>query len=562
MRILLAYKTTGRSAADPYTSLLPVGMGSICALLRKNGFETRLANFSPFDWKKTEALLAEQHPDVIGISQFTHNRFAALRLAGLAKRVNPQCFVVLGGPHATHRVQELLAESPQIDAMVLGEGEETFLELVHQLKRSGGQDMTSIRGLACRSGGDIVITPPRAPIVNLDSLPSAVSCYDNALGVDRQRQLEFVITSRGCPAACSFCASPRFWGRALRFRSPRAIVDELRTIRDRYGLLYFSLRDDTFTADRGRVLEFCRLLVDEGLYILWSCQSRVTSVDEEMLGWMKMAGCECVQFGVESGSERILAALGKRITLSQVRQAARATRRVGLHLSIYLITGVPGENTEDLEATLRLIDEIKPHDGQVSPLACYPGTSLFTELVSIDGRNARMFETDRREAIYLRDDSFVTESTRALLDRLTKVGERGRFCPTDFAAQKKILGFCHATSLMAGEMYEAEGDLPRAEREYREITVRQPENPWGWLALGELYGEMGEFMQAEKAFKRVMELVPAHAPAYAALGELFRMRGDAGQAGAWYRRALDLDPAEVTALAGLKRCAGKKRAGP
>jgi anaerobic magnesium-protoporphyrin IX monomethyl ester cyclase len=562
MRILLAYKTTGRSATDPYTSLLPVGMGSICAQLRKNGFETRLANFSPFDWKKTETLLTEQRPGILGISQFTHNRFAALRLADLAKRANPRCFVVLGGPHATHRSSELLAGFPQLDAVVLGEGEETFLELARLLQRSTGQDLTSIRGLACRSGGDIVITPPRPPIADLDSLPSAISCYDDALGVDRQRQLEFVITSRGCPAACSFCASPRFWGRTLRFRSPRAIVDELRNIRDRYGLLYFSLRDDTFTADRGRVLEFCRLLVDERLHILWNCQSRVTSVDEEMLGWMKRAGCECVQFGVESGSERILATLGKRITTDQIRNAAAASRRVGLHLSIYLITGVPGETSDDLAATLQLIDAINPHDGQVSPLACYPGTSLFTGLVSKGNCRADVFEADHREAIYLRDDPFVTESTRALLDRLTMVGERGRFRPADFAAQKKILGFCHATNLMAGEMYEAEGDMPRAESEYREITVRQPENPWGWLALGELYGEMGEFLQAEKAFKRVMELVPAHAPVYAALGELCRLRRETGQAREWYRRALDFDPAEVTALAGLRRRAVKKRAEP
>ncbi|GFE57843.1 B12-binding domain-containing radical SAM protein [Geobacter sp. AOG1] len=552
MRILLAYKTTGRTAADPYTSLLPVGLGSICALLRREGITARLANFSPFSWERTEALLADEKPDLIGISQFTHNRFAALRLAELAKRMNPLCHVVLGGPHATHRSRELLAGFPQVDGVVLGEGEETFLELARHLQQSGARDLTAIRGLACRRRGEIVVTPPRPTISDLDTLPSAVSCYDDAIGVDRQRQMEFIITSRGCPATCRFCSSPLFWGRSLRFRSPRAIVDELRTIRDKYGLIYFSLRDDTFTADRQRVLEFCHLLVEERLHILWNCQSRVTSVDEEMLSWMKRAGCECVQYGVESGSERILASLGKRITPSQIRQAAAATRRVGLHLSIYLITGVPGETDEDLQTTLRLIDDIKPHDGQVSPLACYPGTSLFADIVTSGACSSDMFEKDHREAFYLRDDPFVALSTRKLLGRLTRTATRSRFRPADFAAQKRLLGFCHATNLMSGEQYEAEGNRFRAEREYREIIERQPDNPWGWLAIGEMYGGLGEVAEAEEAFRCVLELVPAHAPACVALGELCRLRGDRHQAEAWYQRALSLAPGEPTALAGLK----------
>lgn len=555
MRILLAYKTTGRSAADPYTSLLPVGLGSICALLRREGLAARLANFSPFSWERTEAWLADEQPDLLGISQFTHNRFATLRLAELAKRVNPRCCVVLGGPHATHRHRELLAGFPQIDGVVLGEGEETFLELARHLQGKDARDLTSIRGIACRHRGEIVVTPPRPPISDLDSLPSILFCYNDAIGVDRLRQLEFVITSRGCPAACRFCSSPLFWGRSLRFRSPRAIVDELRTIRDRYGILYFSLRDDTFTADRQRALEFCRLLVEERLHIVWNCQSRVTSVDEELLGWMKRAGCECVQYGVESGSERMLEFLGKRITLSRIREAAAATRRIGLNLSIYLITGIPGETIEDLQATLRLIDDIKPHDGQVSPLACYPGTSLFEDFMASGECNAEMFEKDRREAFYLRNDPFVAMSTRKLLDRLTRTADRSRFRPTDFAAQKKLLGFCHTTNLMAGEWYEAEGDMFRAESEYREITRRQPDNPWGWLALGELYTGMGNSVRAEKSFLRVLELVPAHAPTCVALGELCRLRGDRNRAEEWYRRTLNLVPDEAAALAGLKRLA-------
>lgn len=520
MKILLAYKSGPAGSGDPYASLLPIGLGSINALLRKGGFPSRVANLSRTSWQETASLLERERPEIIGISQFTHNRFVSLKLAALAKRANPACFVVLGGPHATHRSEQILRQSPHVDAVVLGEGEETFLSLARSLAAKGGEGHQAVNGLALRLGGGVIRTLPRGAIADLDSLPFPASSLEDAIGVDLHRQLEFVITSRGCPASCRFCASPRFWERSIRFRSPRSIVDEIRFIRDRYGLLYFSFRDDTFTADRERVMELCRLLLREKVHILWNCQSRVNAVDEEMLLWMKRAGCECVQYGVESGSRRVLETLGKRITPEQVRRAARATRRAGITLSLYLITGVPGETEDDLRATLTLLDEVRAADGQVSPLAYYPGTALFEEGVASGRVPEDLFEEDRREALYVRDDTFVSRSSDALLERIQSVAARSRFSREEIERQKELLGYCHATNVMAGERYEEMGDFHRAECEYREITAREPENPWVWLLLGELYGNTGRFAEAERAFTRVTRLVPAHAPARAALGEL------------------------------------------
>ena len=303
--------------------------------------------------------------------------------------------MVFGGPHATHRAREILAANRAVDAVVLGEGEETFLELAGYLA-AGNTSLENIRGLALRRGNDVLLTPSREPLADLDNLPLPAAYYDNSFAVDPRRQLEFIITSRGCPAACRFCSSPRFWGKTLRFRSPQSIVDEIRFIRDKYGLLYFSMRDDTFTADRERVMAFCRLLLREKIYILWNCQSRVNAVDAEMLLMMKRAGCECVQFGVESGSRSVLKELGKSITPEQVKAAALAVRQAGINLSIYLITGVPGETEEDLKATCRLIEEIKPSDGQISPLAYYPGTALFEKGVCTRRRQRRYLRVRRQ----------------------------------------------------------------------------------------------------------------------------------------------------------------------
>jgi anaerobic magnesium-protoporphyrin IX monomethyl ester cyclase len=509
MRILLTYKSHAAGASDPYTSLLPVGLGYINACLRKEGFQSRIANLSGSGWKKAETLLNREMADILGVSQFTHNRHESLLLARLAKKLNPDGFVVFGGPHATHRAREILDQERAVDAVILGEGEETFVELARCLAAKG-EPIDRIRGIAFRSGKGVVLTPPRRRLADLDLLPIPAAYFDDAIGVDLKRQLEFIITSRGCPASCHFCASPRFWGKILRFRSPRSIVDEIRFVRDRFGLLYFSIRDDTFTADRERVLEFCRLLLRERVFILWNCQSRVNAVDEEMLCWMKRSGCECIQYGVESGSENVLALLGKRTTPEQVRNAASASRKAGINLSVYLITGVIGETEGDLEATLRLIGEIKASDGQVSPLAYYPGTALFEKSVADGIARRDLFESETAEAFYVRDDPFVVSSTRKLLAKLAKVAQQNRFKAKDFRCQKEALGYCHATNVLAGEFYESEGRWPLAAAEYNEIVEREPDNPWGWMMLGDLYAMTGDNDKANSCFEKLATLVPKH----------------------------------------------------
>ena len=509
MRILLAYKSDIAGAADPYTSLIPVGLGYINACLRMEGFQSRIANFSKSGWKKTEALLNHERPGILGVSQFTHNRLESIKLANLAKKQNPACFVVFGGPHATHRAREILVRERSVDAVIIGEGEETFLELAESLAK-GRDSLKMIRGIAFRSGNGVEFTPPRVQMGNLDLLPFPVQFFYDAIGVDLHRQMEFIITSRGCPSSCRFCASPRFWGKSIRLRSPRSIVEELRYIRDQYGLIYFSIRDDTFTFDRERVLEFCRLLLKEKIYILWNCQSRVNAVDEEMLFWMKRAGCECIQFGVESGSANVLSELGKRITPEQVRNAASVTRKAGINLSVYLITGVIGEKEEDLEATLRLIGEIKASDGQVSPLAYYPGTALFERSVAAGIVRKDLFESGSAEAFYVRNDPFVAGSTRKLLSKLAKVTQQSHYKAKDFRSQKEALGYCHSTNVLAGEYYESKGKWSLAEAEYNEIAVREPENPWGWLMLGELYGMTGFPAKANRCHEKLAMLVPKH----------------------------------------------------
>jgi tetratricopeptide (TPR) repeat protein len=219
----------------------------------------------------------------------------------------------------------------------------------------------------------------------------------------------------------------------------------------------------------------------------------------------------------------MLKTLGKRITAGQAMAAARATREAGLNLSIYLITGVPGEGEEELQATIRLIEQLRPHDGQVSPLAYYPGTALFEGGVKAGRIPSDLFETAQGEAFYVRNDQFVVRSTATILAQLDKTARKSRYTVKDFVAQREFLGYCHATNIMAGEMYEERGEVAAAMREYKEVISREPENPWGWLAAGELYLSMGAAHKADQAFRQLLRLVPANRTAQEAMAELAKL---------------------------------------
>jgi len=510
MKIILAYISGVPDRQDQYISLLPTGLCSLHACLREAGFDSVLANFSGWSDAAIRKHLAELKPDIAGISQWTHNRHAAMQLATLFRTEYPACLVVMGGAHATFCCDQVLRDGSPVDCVVMGEGEATLLELVRHV--SSGTPWREVRGIACRCAGEVVRTPPRPPLADLDDLPVAAGHLEQSVGVDIPLQSEFILTARGCPSACHFCSSPEFWQRKVRFRSPGRIVEEMTFIRDRYGLIYFSLRDDTFTADRARTIEFCRMLIESRAYVLWNCQSRVNALDEELLGWMKRAGCECIQLGVESGSTRILSRLGKSITPALVEQTAGLIRRVGINLSIYLISDVPGETEEDLQETIELVRRVRPDDGYVSPLAYFPGTRLFEQAVA-DGQTGRdVFESSGQAAVYAA--GVPGRSSRRILQAL------GRFAPHDalrFKRQKELLGYCYVTNVLAGEFFRQRGEHGAAEREFREVTGREPANPWGWYLLGDLYTETGERQVALECYRAVLRIVPEHGPSQQAL---------------------------------------------
>ncbi|MFQ5876765.1 MAG: radical SAM protein [Acidobacteriota bacterium] len=520
MRVVLCYKCHDLGKMEFYSRFTPLGLGTLNGVLRRAGLDASIVNMSAWPWRRVAAYLRDVRPDIAGISVFTFNRHEAMRVAALARSANPRCLVVAGGPHATHLARHLLRAYPAVDLVVRGEGEESLLELVRS-HRSGRleTELPSIRGLTYRRAGlpclgivdrleEIVETPERPVIAELDTLPHPAA-YPAAVGVDPMAQHEFIITSRGCPAACTFCSSPDFWGRALRFRSPAHIIEEIRLLRERHGVVYVSVRDDTFTVHRQRVIDLCRGLIESGIDLLWDCQSRVNAVDEERLAWMRRAGCTHVQYGVESGSPRMLRRLNKGITLDQVRAAARATRRVGLGLSIYLITGIDSETDEDLDATLNLIEEIRPHDGLVSPLTVYPGTAQYAQARDKFNLTDDFWVRDRREAFFARQDPWTRRAMRRLRAGLERVGRAAAYGPEDFARQRAIVGDCYALDLSIAEYHERRGRLELAREVYLDLLRRSPRSLWARMRLGHLAALQLRHEEAAEHYRAATGLVPA-----------------------------------------------------
>jgi radical SAM superfamily enzyme YgiQ (UPF0313 family) len=500
---LLLYSAPKSGFGDEWMTFLPIGLGFLQAMLASRGFPCRLANLSGKGRKEILAYLRGQRPQVIGVSMFTFNRKRSCDLLQLAREACPEALLLAGGPHPTHLAGEVFEDCPALDAIVKGEGELPLLGILERLETSGADGWRSAPGLILRQGE----TASVAPLEDLDIMGAPVEHFA-ADFLDDPGQLSYLSTSRGCPATCNFCNTPEFWGSSVRFRSPQAVLRELVLLRDKLGLTYYSFRDDTFTANRTRILTLMELIRKSGLHPLWNCQSRVNLVDEDRLVAMKRAGCEFMQFGVEHGSERVLELLDKGTSMAHARRALALVRKVGMNLGIYLITGIPGERWEDVEATADLIRTTRPHDVQVSPLALYPGTRLFDRYRQ-EGRISKDFYRGTGDAeIFARVDAHTEKALRHLAEVSARTRPRAVYTPAEFAEQKQWLGFCAVTNLLCGEAAEEAGRPLEAEAEYEEVVRMEPGNPWGFMKRALLRQHQGRPLEARSDLDEVLALAP------------------------------------------------------
>jgi len=363
--------------------LPPIGLAYIAAVLQREGIEVEIIDAPALELTLEETLskIMESGAEIVGISTLTPTIKRSLRLAEYIKHASPDQTIVLGGPHASIFPIRTMKECPATDIIVRGEGEITTLNLVRALET--GKNLNQVRGLAIRDkNGEPKLTGQGPFVEDLDSLPFPAR---DLLPMDKYRTLPnayrrlpvvHMLAGRGCPFSCTFCSKAVF-GRKHRVRSPQNVLEEIKLVVDRYHAREIAFWDDVFTIRRKWTLEFCRLLREEKIDILWSCESRVDLVDRELLEEMARAGCWNIFYGVETAYQELLDRIGKGVTVDQVRKAIEITKRAGIEIRASFMFALPGETPEMAEETIRYAIELDPDYAQFNITTPYPGTKLY-----------------------------------------------------------------------------------------------------------------------------------------------------------------------------------------
>ena len=323
-------------------------------------------------WEEVRSTIAGSRPDVVGISAMTASYASALRVAAIAKSVDPSIRVVLGGRHAT-ALPLLAAREPDVDVVVKGEGELTFLELLRHPHRLG-----QVAGITYRRGLEIVDNPPRELIASLDAMPlpvfeSRVTRYGFSLGNTWP-----IVSIRGCPFRCIYCASEK----KVRSRSIDNVIAEIERVNDLFGIRVFNFEDDCFSFNKNRVLEFCAKIRRTGRGIIWRCLTRVDLVDPALAATMRSSGCFHAAIGIETGSEESQKRINKRIGAEDVARTAALLKREGILTHGFFMAGFPWERQEDVDATLDCMESLRLSSSELNLVTPLPGTALFDDLVS------------------------------------------------------------------------------------------------------------------------------------------------------------------------------------
>lgn len=366
--------------------LPPLGLCYISAYVKNQGGKSEVldANVLNLDDHQLLQLIKEKAPRIIGFTATTPLITEVGRLSALIKKQYGDLIIIVGGPHVTVLPELTLKQNHDIDIVVRGEGEKTTFELIDHLKKSSQIDYSQIKGITYRDSiGQIVSSASQEILADLNSLPLPDRSdlpnhkYHPSIKWFNRTPFATVMTSRGCPNDCIFCASKFILGRTVRFRSPENVLEELEQLVKNYGVKEIMFYDDTFTIDKDRIYKLCDLMITSKLNITWGCLSRVDRIDKDLLFKMRQAGCHIMCYGVESGSEEMLKAIRKNINLKQVKEAILATRQVGIDCSASFVFGVPGETADTMKKTIDFALEIDPLFAQFYRVVPYPGTDLF-----------------------------------------------------------------------------------------------------------------------------------------------------------------------------------------
>ncbi|MDK2896833.1 MAG: anaerobic magnesium-protoporphyrin monomethyl ester cyclase [Candidatus Atribacteria bacterium] len=419
--------------------LPPLGLGYLASMLRESGHQVKLVDLQVEKNKKLEEEIKEA--DLIGITSETNKIFQALEVAKIAKDQNK--IVVMGGYHTTFQDQEAL-QTGLVDYVVRGEGEYTFSQLVNHLEKDLPLD--EVNGISYLKQGQLIRNTDALPPQDLDALPfparDLMPLKKYWMTQVEGEPLVNVITSRGCPFSCSFCASSHFSGRKWRARSPENIIQELEQIYFDLGYRGIAFVDDNFTLSPARIENLCDLIAKRKMKLKWWCFSRADTIvkNESMIKKMAQAGLRMVYLGFESAEEEVLETYHKKLSTEISKKAVKILKKYGVKTWGSFILGSVRETKESIQKTIEFAKNIAPDLVQFSILTPFPGTETFAQF----SQEKRIYTFDWRKfdgahPVVAVDYLKPKELTKLLNQAYFEFYKQWRYLPQAFDLLKKLI---------------------------------------------------------------------------------------------------------------------------
>lgn len=500
---------------------VPIGLFYIGAILKKHQYDVEILNW--YDIQKTPEKIKETlvsgKPDIIGMSIVHANRWGGIDIAEIAKKVNPEVKIVFGGIGATFLYEHLLTQVKEIDFCVLGEGEYSFLQLVQWVEYKREPSPDHIPGIAYRKQNEIVFNPKSELIRNLDDLPDPALYF----------KFHHVCLSRGCPGNCTFCGSPRFWKHRVRFHSADYFVNQLERLH-RKGVNFFYVSDDTFALKKDLAIKVCQEICRRNLFISWAAICRVADIHEDVLYWMRKAGCVQISYGIESGSEKIRKFLNKPINSEKIKQVFSLTTSYGILPRAYFIYGCPGETWDTIGETLDLIREIKPLAAIFYILDIFPGTALYRNWQTQKGIDHDVWKKRIEDVLYFETDPELSQEQVLAFGKKLR-GNFHKWLPEFVDAiqlkDQKDLYIYHADFLSRLAMTFSHGDYSKLDEVgtpdeialalYKRALLYYPDHR-AFLGAGIIYQKKGYDQESSKFIEMGLKYYPKSEPLHMCLG--------------------------------------------
>lgn len=396
MRVLLInppYTTEDRYGKDlgrfgPLNE--PLGLAYLAAELEQGQHEVSIMDAPALGLTSMGIckLIEEKAYDLIGVTMLTPMYVRSIEVVKAIRYAFPEITIVVGGPHPTIMPRDTLIENREIDFAVIGEAEVIFLNLVNALDKGGNTE--DIPGIAYRKHDTVVINRPTEMIVNLDDLPIParhllpMHAYHMTKSRSQSSHAFTVSVARGCPFNCAFCC--RIFGRRVRHHSVERIIEEIDILVNNYGAREINLEADTLTINKHFITSLCDGIIRSGLSknITWTCESRIDTINEDILKKMKEAGCWQISYGVETGSQRLLDLIHKDISLEHIEKTFALTKRIGISIRAFFMLGIPTETRQESLKTISFAKKLDARWSQFTICTPFPGTELY-DLVLKEG---------------------------------------------------------------------------------------------------------------------------------------------------------------------------------